>query len=87
MNNKEKLFSYKYLYNDKVCNTVTAKDVALLFDEPRYCNKLELCSIGSYPLDYNFLNNKSKYLIGMSVPPIMTAQIATNIYEQWISKL
>jgi DNA (cytosine-5)-methyltransferase 1 len=85
--NKEKLFSYKYLYNDKVCNTVTAKDVAILFDEPRYCNKLELCSIGSYPKDYNFLKLKPYYLIGMSVPPLMTAQIANNIYDQWLNKL
>jgi DNA (cytosine-5)-methyltransferase 1 len=30
---------------------------------------------------------KPEYLIGMSVPPIMTAQIASNIHEQWLSKL
>jgi hypothetical protein len=29
----------------------------------------------------------AKYLIGMSVPPIMTAQISTQIYSQWLSKL
>ena len=38
---------------------------------------------GSYPLDYNFKNIEPKYLIGMSVPPVMTAQIATEIYNQW----
>lgn len=50
-------------------------------------NKSEFCKIGSFPLDYNFLDNDPQYLIGMSVPPVMTAQIASNIYEQWISKL
>jgi hypothetical protein len=29
---------------------------------------------------------KAKYLIGMSVPPVMVAQVASNIYQQWISK-
>jgi DNA (cytosine-5)-methyltransferase 1 len=42
---------------------------------------------GSYPLDYNFLTNRAQYLIGMSVPPVMTAQIAIEIYNQWLSKL
>ena len=59
----------------------------LFFDYPRFLGKIEFCKIGSYPLDYNFLKNKPHYLIGMSVPPVMTAQIASNIYEQWISKL
>ena len=53
----------------------------------RPINDLEAKRAGSYPLDYNFLKLKAKYLIGMSVPPVMTAQIATKIYEQWLSKL
>ena len=44
--------------------------------------ELKLC--GSFPLDYNFKSNKLGYLIGMSVPPVMTAQIATRIYDQWL---
>jgi DNA (cytosine-5)-methyltransferase 1 len=42
---------------------------------------------GSFPTDYEFQKNKPKYLIGMSVPPVMTANIATEIYLQWLSKL
>jgi len=43
------------------------------------------CKVGTYPTDYNFCKTKSEYLIGMSVPPVMTAQIAHRIYEQWMS--
>jgi DNA (cytosine-5)-methyltransferase 1 len=50
----------------------------------RPINDLEAKRAGSYPLDYNFLKLKAKYLIGMSVPPIMTAQIAHEIYLQWL---
>lgn len=42
---------------------------------------------GSYPLDYDFKTNKVVYLVGMSVPPVMTAQIAKQVYEQWLSKI
>lgn len=46
----------------------------------------EYCQIGTYPLDYNFKKIEPKYLIGMSVPPVMTAQVAHQIYLQWLSK-
>jgi len=85
--NKDKFFSYNYIYNHKVLNTITAKDCNVLFDEPRYLNKIENCLGGSYPLDYNFLKIKPHYLIGMSVPPLMTAKIAEQIYKQWLKQM
>ena len=86
-NKPNNFFNYNYIYLDKVPNTLTAKECNSLFDRPRYFNKSELCKIGSYPSDYNFLNNKPHYLIGMSVPPLMTGKIAEQIYNQWLSKL
>ena len=52
----------------------------------RMLNTYELCNGGTYPIDYDFKGMKPKYLIGMSVPPVMTAQIATEIYNQWLCK-
>jgi len=49
--------------------------------------KNELCLAGTYPLDYNFKTIEPKYLIGMSVPPVMTAQIANQIRIQWLDKI
>lgn len=78
-------FNHKFIYqNSSNINTITAGDVCVLFDYPRYRNFDELCECGSYPKDYDFKKLKPEYLIGMSVPPVMTAQIATEIYEQWI---
>jgi len=53
----------------------------------RQLNNIEYKRAGTYPRDYNFLTNKPKYLIGMSVPPVMVAQVSTRIYEQWLSKI
>jgi DNA (cytosine-5)-methyltransferase 1 len=52
-------------------------------DMPVYTNDNEWKLGGSYPMDYNFLDINPKYLIGMSVPPVMTAQIANQIKLQW----
>jgi DNA (cytosine-5)-methyltransferase 1 len=54
--------------------------------EPRHLYKSEFCAIGSYPQDYEFIDNKYGYIIGMSVPPVMTAQIAHQIYIQWFKQ-
>jgi len=81
-------FGTNFLYNKNVCGTLTTKkDCYCLFDEPRYLNDYETKCVGSYPQDYNFKSSKPHYLIGMSVPPVMTAQIATEIYNQWLNCL
>jgi len=77
------MFNHKFIKVDKPSNTITGNDCCCLYDEPRYRCKSELCYCGTYPNDYNFSGCKVEYLIGMSVPPVMTAQIATRIYEQW----
>lgn len=80
-------FNHAYLFKNKVMPTITAKGSAAmgLFDEPIKPSDTELIRGGSYPSDYNFLNSKPGYLVGMSVPPIMMANIAIRIYNQWLS--
>jgi DNA (cytosine-5)-methyltransferase 1 len=81
-------FGTNFLYKDNVCGTLTTKkDCYCLFDEPRYLSDFETKCVGSYPQDYEFVNTKPQYLIGMSVPPLMTAQIAARVHEQWLSKM
>lgn len=75
---------YKLSANS-VCPTLTADNSHGAWDYmiSRMLDKLELCQVGTYPLDYEFQSLAPKYLIGMSVPPVMTAQIANQIYLQW----
>lgn len=80
-------FQYKYIYNNDVANTITAGEQCVLFDEPRHRSNIENILCGSYPLDYDFKGVEPKYLIGMSVPPVMTAQVANQIWVQWLSKI
>jgi DNA (cytosine-5)-methyltransferase 1 len=77
--------SRKVKINDTV-NTITSAGNTFHCNIPRNLNKNELCLAGSYPLDYNFGTLQPKYLIGMSVPPLMCAQIAHQIYLQYFKK-
>jgi len=84
--NKRANFNWRLAFNNETPDTI-ASGAKLIKEDATYMNDSELCQIGSYPLDYKFGKNKAEYLIGMSVPPVMTAQIATEIYNQWLSKI
>jgi len=84
---KRAYFGSKVQLDNEVPFTIIASDSSpLLHDKkPFELNNKELTQIGTYPLDYNFKSIEPKYLIGMSVPPIMTAQIANQILIQWLN--
>ena len=83
------MFSYSKVDRDKPLPTITAHHDGGSYHHTihRPLTKSENCKGGSYPLDYDFLDLKHKYLIGMSVPPVMVANIATEIYNQWLNCL
>lgn len=55
--------------------------------ERRWLSTSDICKVSSFPQDYNFCGQKPHYVCGMSVPPVMMAQVASRIYEQWLSKI
>jgi DNA (cytosine-5)-methyltransferase 1 len=86
--NKRKRFQARFIHDNQISPTTVASgdSVPIRFDHPNRITMDEVKMIGSYPLDYNFKNIKPNYLIGMSVPPVMTAQIAHQIYLQWFTE-
>ena len=84
-NYSEKRFGDVILDLNRSANTITS-GIRFWKDENLILKSKSYNLIGSFPLDYKF-NTDNVYIIGMSVPPVMTAQIATNIFEQWLSKL
>lgn len=82
---KRDLFSWRFVRDDLVPHTVTSKDIPLRFDHPNHIAMSEVISIGSFPIDFDYLDMPPNYLIGMSVPPVMMAQIAHQIYLQWFA--
>jgi len=69
-------------------NTLTA--TSGLYTHWSQCRKLTLREwkrLGSFPDDYQAKNARiGAYLIGMSVPPKLTEQVARAVCEQWLGK-
>ena len=84
---KEKCFNHRYDKEDEVAHTLTAKDTCFCYEQPRKHSNGEVLCMSTFPQDYNFLKQPPHYVCGMSVPPVMMAQIATRVWEQWLSKI
>ena len=78
-----KFNSTKKVNGNEPLNTITASVTHYHYKYARKLNNCELGLGGSFPKDYDFKKMQPRYLIGMSVPPVMTAQIANQIYLQW----
>jgi len=84
---KGSYFNEIKLHPDKVLPTIRANGLPYDYEIQRTLFDDETKKAGSYPMDYDFGKLKPEYLIGMSVPPVMTANIATEIYNQWIRNI
>lgn len=69
--------------NDKVFPTLASSTGYFLMNTWGYPNDSELISVGSFPRDYDFRGQSVKYVVGMSVPPVMMAHVAHQIAKQW----
>jgi len=80
-------FNHTIVSPKRVPNTIAATGPYYHYKYPRWINDTELCLIWSWPLDYNFWSVQPKYLIGMSVPPLMMYKISEQIKLQWLDKI
>ena len=71
---------------DKVCHTLCTTELYLT-SIPRSMNETELLKVSTFPQDYQYPNiGRLRFLTGMSVPPVMTAQVAHQIAVQVFGK-
>lgn len=83
----EGCFSHIRLAADKPSATLTSNLQTLThWKYPRELNFNEVKRLGSFPDDYQVKNeNLGKYMVGMSVPPKMTEQVARAVCKQWLN--
>jgi len=84
---KGSYFNEMKLHPNKTLPTIRASGLPYDYKIERKLFDSEICKAGSYPQDYNFSGSTPNYLIGMSVPPLMTAKIAEQIKTQWLDEL
>lgn len=80
------MFGYTKLKRQLPIRSIVSSDGTYEWHDKyfRKLNKSELISASTFPEDYNYLDIKVKYLLGMSVPPVMMAQVAYQVYKQLI---
>lgn len=82
------MFNNVFLRKDRVCNTISAMEDRLIYrDYPRYMSVNDTLLASSFPLDYDFNGMKPWFACGMCVPPVMMANVASRIWDYWLSKL
>jgi len=84
---KNTWFTTCYAKDDRVLNTVISGSPQVLYSDPVFLSTSEMLKAGTFPIDYVADESKVQFLVGMSVAPLMSAQISYQIYKQWLSKI
>jgi DNA (cytosine-5)-methyltransferase 1 len=88
--NKNSGFNAMIWHDNEIASTITAGETNWRYFDGMACSDDDYKKVGTYPMDYDFKSDTesmAKYMIGMSVPPVMVAKIAEQIYLQWFSIL
>lgn len=71
-------------WDDGVSFTITSGGQFYRSDKSSF-SKGDFINVQTFPQDYNFLDQSVQYICGMSVPPVMMAQVARQIWRQWLN--
>lgn len=77
-------FSQIIVNDEQVCMTVTAAGSFYRFYDRMKFSPEDFRRVQSFPEDYDFCGNNVQYVTGMSVPPNMMANVAEEVYAQWL---
>lgn len=79
-------FTIPIVNDNRVAPTLTSGSTFYRgYDATKFSDQ-DFINIQTFPQDYNFLDQSPQYVCGMSVPPVMMAQIARQIYRQWLRR-
>ena len=80
----EQGFTSPIVRDNEVALTLCAAGGMLRDCDCTYASEEDCRNIQTFPQDYDFGKEDPVYVCGMSVPPVMMANIATEVYRQWL---
>lgn len=83
---KHSNFSTKIVWDNLVAPTLVSSSMFLRATDKTWYSDEDSRNISTFPQDYDFGSEDVKYICGMSVPPNMMANIAIEIYKQWLKQ-
>ena len=82
----DKGFTNLIYADEKPAGTLTAGGSLYRMYDGLKLSKQDIINCQTFPQDYDFGKESAQYVCGMSVPPVMIANIASEIYEQWLNR-
>lgn len=76
------LFNAKISQDDRVAEALTAQCLTIRACDRLQYSDLDNINVQTFPQDYDFMGERVRYICGMSVPPVMMAQVAAQVKEQ-----
>ena len=77
-------FNNRLIKDSQVAPTIASGATYLRMCDGMRLSKQDIINMQTFPQDYNFVDQSPKYVCGMSVPPVMMAQIAHQVEIQWL---
>lgn len=81
---RETCFNSKIYQDNAIAQTLIAGGCFYRGYDKEYISVGDMVNVSSFPQDYDFAGNDVQFVCGMSVPPNMMANIAAQIWEQWL---
>jgi len=81
---KESGFNNIILRDEDVPPTITSGATFYRMVDAKKPTDHDYGNCQTFPQDYDYKPETAQYLCGMSVPPVMMAQVAAQIYDQWL---
>ena len=79
---KEIGFTKPITWDNKIASTLLASGEDFRGYDGLYYTEIDIRNISTFPQDYKFTGKSAKFICGMSVPPVMMANVAAQIAEQ-----
>lgn len=73
-------------HDDEPVQTITAGGYCFRMNDGLLMTDKDIICCQTFPQDYDFMGQSVQYVCGMSVPPVMMAKIAEQVYMQWLRK-
>lgn len=79
-------FNYKLVKKTMIVPTIVSADCLVRYDKPGGLSVKDLATAQTFPQDYNYCGKDAVYTIGMSVPPVMMAQVSSEVAKQFFNR-
>ena len=77
-------FTQAIMHDDAVAPALVSSSNAYRYCDGEKLSEEDCRNIQTFPQDYDFSPESAKYICGMSVPPVMMAQVSAEVYNQWL---